>query len=127
MFGAILASGVYQAGVLFLAHPLLRRLARWSEIEAALAAIVVLFVLPILLLACVGPCVIRLSARKNVGTTAGSCFALGAIGSIGGVLLTSFVLLPNAGTRATLQGLAALSLILGALASFLGPFQSWGS
>ena len=115
LFGAILASGVYQAGVLFLAHPLLRRLARWPEIEATLAAIVVLFALPTFLLACVTPCVIRLSAREGVGTTAGAVCALGAIGSIGGVLLTSFVLLPQAGTRATHQGLAALSLMLGAI------------
>jgi predicted membrane-bound spermidine synthase len=126
MFGAILASGVYQAGVLFVAHPLLRRLARWPEIEASLAAIVVLFALPILLLACVGPCAIRLSARKSVGTTAGAVFALGAIGSIGGVLLTSFVLLPHAGTRATLQGLAALSLIFGAIGLFPRPVSIVG-
>ena len=115
MFGAIMASGVYQVGVLFLAHPLLRRLAAWPEIEATLAAVLVLFAPPTLVLASVGPCVIRLSAGKSVGTTAGGVFALGTIGSIGGVLLTSFVLLPQAGTRATLQGLAALSLILGTI------------
>jgi hypothetical protein len=59
--------------------------------------------------------VIRLSAREQVGTTAGAVNALGAIGSIAGVLLTSFVLLPQAGTRSTLQGLAAVSLVLGAI------------
>ncbi len=115
MFGAVLASGVYQVAAVFLAHPLLRALATWSEISAALAAILVLFAPPTLLLAAVAPCVIRLSAREAVGTTAGFVCALGAIGSIGGVLLTSFVLLPHAGTRATLQGLAALSLVFGAI------------
>jgi hypothetical protein len=63
----------------------------------------------------VGPGVIRLAAGAHVGTTAGAVNALGAIGSIGGVLLTSFVLLPELGTRATLQGLAALSLAVGAI------------
>jgi predicted membrane-bound spermidine synthase len=115
LFGAIAASGLYQTGALFLAHPLLRRLAPWPETEAALAAIALLFGVPTLLLAAVGPCVIRLSARDGVGTTAGAVFALGTIGSIAGVLLTSFVLLPHAGTRATQQGLAALSLTLGAI------------
>jgi predicted membrane-bound spermidine synthase len=115
MFGAILASGVYQVAVLFLAHPLLRRLAHWPDNDATLAAIVTLFAPPTVLLAGVGPFVIRLSSRKNVGTTAGAVFALGTIGSIGGVLLTSFVLLPDAGTRATQQGLAALSVILGTI------------
>jgi predicted membrane-bound spermidine synthase len=115
LFGAIAASGLYQTLAVFLAHPLLRRLAPWPETEAALAAIVVLFAAPTLLLAAVGPCVIRLSATDGVATTAGAVFALGTIGSIAGVLLTSFVLLPHAGTRATLQGLAALSLTLGAI------------
>jgi hypothetical protein len=115
MFAAIMASGVYQAGVLFFAHPMLRRLTTWPEIEATLAAIVVLFAPPTFLLAGVGPCVIRLSAGKSVGTTAGGVYALGTIGSIVGVLLTSFVLLPDIGTRATQQGLAAVSLILGTI------------
>jgi predicted membrane-bound spermidine synthase len=115
MFGAIMASGVYQGGVLYLAHPLLRRLAPWPETDATLAAILVLFALPTSLLACVGPCVIRLTAHKSVGTTAGAVYALGTVGSIAGVLLTSFVLLPRAGTRATQQALAGLSLLLGAV------------
>ena len=115
LFGAILASGVCQGSALFFAHPLLRRLAHWPEVAATLAGILGLFALPTLLLAAVGPCVIRLSARERVGTTAGAVNALGAIGSIAGVLLTSFVLLPQAGTRATLQGLAAASLVLGAM------------
>jgi len=115
LFGAILASGLYQVGVLFLAHPLLRRLGSWSEIEAGLVAIGVLFAVPTLLLAGVSPWVIKLSARETVGTTAGAVYALGTVGSIAGVLLTSFVLLPEAGTRATLQGLAALSIALGAM------------
>ena len=115
MFGAILASGICQAVALFLAHPLLRRLAHWPEVAATLAGILGLFALPTLLLAAVGPCVIRLSAGERVGTTAGAVNALGAIGSIAGVLLTSFVLLPQAGTRATLQSLAAVSLVLGAV------------
>ncbi len=113
LFGAILASGLLQVAALFVAHPLLRRLAHWPDVSATLAAILALFALPTLLLAAVGPCVIRLSAREHVGTTAGAVNALGAIGSIGGVLLTAFVLLPQAGTRSTLQGLAAVSLVLG--------------
>jgi predicted membrane-bound spermidine synthase len=118
LFGAILASGVCQGGALFVAHPLLRRLAHWPDVAATLAGIVALFVLPTLLLATVGPCVIRLQAREQIGTTAGTVNALGAIGSIAGVLLTSFVLLPHAGTRATLQSLAAAALVLGAIGLF---------
>jgi predicted membrane-bound spermidine synthase len=113
VFGAILAAGVCQVAALLAAHPLLRRLAPWSEGEAAVAAMVVLFAPPTLLLSTAGPGVIRLLARQSVGSTAGVVYALGAVGSIAGVLLTSFVLLPQWGTRATLQGLAATTLALG--------------
>src|SRR5262245_26369609 len=39
LFGAILASGVCQGVALFVAHPLLRRLAHWPDVAATLAAI----------------------------------------------------------------------------------------
>jgi len=113
VFGAMLVAGALQVAALLVAHPLLRRLAHWPETEAALAAILVLFAPPTLLLASVGPGVIRLLVREKVGTTAGAVNALGAVGSIGGVLLTSFVLLPQLGTRATLQALAAVTIALG--------------
>jgi predicted membrane-bound spermidine synthase len=113
VFSAILASGAFQVATLVVAHPLLSRFARWPEAEAALAAVAVLFAPPTLLLATVGPGVIRLLARQKVGTTAGAVNALGAVGSIAGVLLTSFVLLPQWGTRATLQGLALSTIALG--------------
>jgi predicted membrane-bound spermidine synthase len=118
LFGAILASGLCQGVALFVAHPLLRQLAHWPDVAATLGGIAALFALPTLLLAAVGPCVIRLQARERIGTTAGAVNALGAVGSIAGVLLTSFVLLPQAGTRATLQGLAAVSLVVGAIGLF---------
>lgn len=114
VFSAILASGGLQTAALLAAHPLLRSLGGWTEEAAAVAAIAMLFGPPTLLLAGVGPGVVRVLARDRVGTTAGLVGALGAAGSIAGVLLTSFVLLPQFGTRATLQGLAATTLALGA-------------
>ena len=114
VFSAILASGGLQAAALLGAHPLLRSLAAWTEEAAAVVAIAALFGPSTLLLAGVGPGVVRLLARDRVGTTAGLVGALGAAGSISGVLLASFVLLPQIGTRATLQALAATTLALGA-------------
>jgi len=113
VFGAILAAGLCEVAALLAGHPLLRSLRDWPETPAALAAVAVLFGPPTMLLASAAPGIVRLAARGGIGSAAGLVSALGAAGSIGGVLVTSFVLLPHFGTRATLQGLAAVTLALG--------------
>ncbi len=113
MFLAILGSGVHQVAALFFAAPVLSSLGAWSDFAATALAISTIFAPPVLLLAGVGPYVIRLSARGGAGAAAGRVYALGTAGSIAGVLGTTFALLPGLGTRATLQTLAGLSLLLG--------------
>ena len=114
LFAAILASGLYQAAALCWAHPLLRTFALWSDFSATLVASLAVFGAPVLLLAGVGPWVIRLAAQQeHVGTAAGWVYGLATAGSIVGVLTTTFLLLPELGTKATLQLLAGLSVAVG--------------
>ena len=67
------------------------------------------------LLAMVGPFVIRLLARTDrVGVTAGNVYALSTVGSVGGVVATSFILVPRFGTRTTMMIACALTALVGA-------------
>ena len=81
-----------------------------------------LFFIPSLFLATVAPCAIRaLTTRASeAGRVSGWVFALGTIGSIAGVLVTSFWLIAVLGLSANLRvvGLAAFALCF--LASALG-------
>jgi len=66
-------------------------------------------------LAVTAPFVIRLLARaEHIGITAGKVYALSTAGSIGGILITAFYLIPRLGTRMTLQILCASTLLVGA-------------
>jgi predicted membrane-bound spermidine synthase len=59
--------------------------------------------------------VIRLcSSGSAVGSAAGRVYALSTAGSIGGILATSFVLLPRLGTEATLKLLCGATFLAGA-------------
>jgi spermidine synthase len=75
-----------------------------------LIAIVFLFLVPITLLGCVSPMVIRLrlSAVGEAGGTAGSLYALSTVGSIVGSFLPVLVLIPYLGTYETFYSFALL-------------------
>lgn len=83
-----------------------------------LIAIVLLFLVPITLLGCVSPMVIRLrlDAIREAGGTAGSLYALSTIGSIIGSFLPVLVLIPYLGTYETFYSFA---FVLG-LTSLIG-------
>lgn len=85
-----------------------------------LAASVALFLMPSVFLGMVSPFTIRLGVTQlhNVGNRAGRLYAISTAGSIFGTLLTSFFLIPSAGTRFVVHSLGLVLLIL-ALAALL--------
>ncbi|MGE5141605.1 MAG: spermidine synthase [Rudaea sp.] len=118
----IVGVGGFTVGLVpFVAEPLLTlAIPALQTFDAGLGATsfigtLVLFSVPVTLLGCVTPFALRLNARRleAVGSTAGNLYALSTLGSIFGVYLTTFVLIPNIGTRLTF---ALLSLVLLALA-----------
>lgn len=86
---------------------------------AALAAVVLLFAAPVILMAMVGPFAVRLEMHRvaegvaAAGRTAGSISALSTLGSIIGTFLTVLVLIPAIGTERTLYVFAGFLLVLG--------------
>lgn len=123
----ILAGAGLAVGVLpFVAAPLLAlAIPALAQFNAELGlvsflGVVVLFAVPVTLLGCVPPFALRLAARdvKTVGATGGGLYALSTIGSILGVYLTVFWLIPTIGTRLTFM-VFALVLLGVALAGFL--------
>ena len=89
----------------------------WGAIASAL----VIFFLPLTLLATASPYVIRLLARsvKGVGSVSGAVYALSTAGSVAGVLAASFWMIPTLGTRCSLQVCSLVLVALGALGMIL--------
>ena len=85
----------------------------------ALAAVVLLFAAPVILLATVSPFAVRLQLRRvaegveAAGRTAGSLSALSTLGSIVGTFLPVLVLIPAFGSSITLYIFSAYLIILG--------------
>ncbi|MDD4892348.1 MAG: fused MFS/spermidine synthase, partial [Phycisphaerae bacterium] len=73
----------------------------WGAIASAL----IIFAVPLTLLAMAGPYVIRLSteAVEGVGRTSGAVYAVSTIGSVASVLVVSLWMVPRFGTRTSLQ------------------------
>jgi spermidine synthase len=89
-------------------------LAETGELTGTGRATLIDFTPPMILLASVGPYIIRLQARMgHVGATAGRISALSTFGSVAGILLTTFVLVPVVGTLATLKIACAATASVG--------------
>jgi len=80
-----------------------------------LLASLILFALPSFLLAMIGPCAVQLITRRasEAGRTAGWVFALGSLGSIAGVIITSFWLIAFLGISANLRLIGLIAVIMG--------------
>jgi spermidine synthase len=91
----------------------------------SMAGVLVLFAVPVTLLACAGPFAIRLTMGpvEGSGKVAGRVYALSTAGSILGCFLP-LVLIPNVGTRGTFALLAAI-LLLVILAGLLRLRRPW--
>jgi len=115
LYVVIVGSGLYQLAALFLDRPILRWLWQSGEFFGTAIASLIIFVPTMTALAVTAPFVIRLLARaEHIGITAGKVYALSTAGSIAGILITVFYLVPRLGTRMTLQILCASTLLVGA-------------
>jgi len=126
-FYRIIAWAAFTAGMVpLVARPVLRQAAvAVQALDAAIMAgsfvsVLILFVVPITLLACVSPFAIRLSITetREAGRTAGRVYALSTVGSILGTFLPVLWLIPTVGTARTflLFSLVLLVVALGGLA-----------
>lgn len=93
-------------------------------LAGSMAAILILFALPVTLLGCVSPFSVRLALRdvRSSGEAAGRLYAISTGGSIAGSFLPVLLLIPNIGTRATFA-LLALALLAVVLAGLLAARQ----
>jgi spermidine synthase len=94
-------------------------------LAGSMAGILILFAIPVTLLACVNPFAIRLTMQQveGSGKVAGRVYALSTAGSILGCFLP-LLLIPNLGTRSTFALLSGI-LLLVILAGLLWVRQSW--
>ena len=110
LYLTILLAALYQAVIFIYARNILAGIADWGELAGPLMATVAVFAPPVAALAAAGPFVTRLLARAgHVGSAAGKVSALCTLGSIGGVVATSFWIVPHWGTRAALLVSCALT------------------
>lgn len=114
VYYAILASALYQLVIILTVHALLQSLSAAGDFVGTVAATLIIFAPPMLALATVPPLVTLLLVRSlRVGAAAGMVYALSTMGSIAGILATSFWLVPHFGTMMTLEVICAVSLLLG--------------
>ena len=113
LYWAILFSACYQLLMLFLSPSLLVRLGKMNEFAGTTLATLVIFFLPVMGLSATGPYVIRLMARTGqIGSAAGMVYGLSTVGSIGGILMTTYYLVPEFGTQFTLRAACAATFAI---------------
>ena len=80
-----------------------------------LIASMILFFIPSVFLAMIGPCAVKILTHRaeDAGRISGWIFALGSLGSIAGVISTSFFLISAIGTSAIFRLIGLLTAILG--------------
>lgn len=114
-FALIGVAGLLTLGTLLLRGPVLEAAADWGPRGGTLGAALILFTPPLLMLGTVFPFAVRLLAREvaHIGVTVGSLSALSAAGSIAGTITTGWILIPQAGIRNILLGVAAGLILIG--------------
>ena len=112
LYWTILGSAVYQAGILLGVQALLRFFAGMGEFTGATLSSLVIFAPPMTAMATACPFLIRLLAQsQRVGTAAGKIYAISTMGSIAGILCTSFLLIPGLGTQKTMEAICIASAV----------------
>jgi len=107
-----------------LEHPMSESLEIRLRTDPLLGSLI-LFFLPSMLLAMVSPCMIHTLTRRTeeAGKISGWVFALGSIGSIAGVVVTSFWLISLFGMGANLRIIGVVTIILSLIALTFGHMQ----
>jgi hypothetical protein len=97
-------------------------------LAGSMAAVMVLFAVPVTLLGCVSPFAVRLGIQtvEGSGEVAGRLSALSTGGSLLGSFLPVLLLIPNLGTRRTFAVLS-IALLLVVLAGLLRARRWWGA
>lgn len=125
----IVAWAGFAVGVVpFVAQPVLSLAApgftnfRVALLGGSFFTVLILFSIPVTLLGCISPFVIRLAVKEvqSSGQTAGGVYAVSTIGSFLGAFLPDLLLIPMIGTRNTF---VLMSLILLTI-SFIGLLQA---
>ena len=93
-----------------------------AVLAGSFIAVLILFSLPVTLLGCVSPFIIRLAVEdvESAGQTAGRVYAISTAGSFLGTFLPDLVLVPTIGTRYTFVLLSLLLLTI----AFVGLARS---
>lgn len=121
LYTLLVAAGIAIAVIPLLARPLLPVAAQGMQtfsvgrLVGPFVAILLLFAVPVTLLACVSPFAVRLAVKhvSDSGRTIGWFTAVSTLGSFLGTFLPNLVLIPNLGTRRTFLFLAGLTLATG--------------
>jgi spermidine synthase len=109
----IAASGVWLLAVPWMRGPVLRMTEPIGLRIAVLAAAVLLFFPPLVLLGMVSPFAVKLrtSALSEVGRSAGNLYAVSTVASVVAAVLTGFVLIPALGVSRLLLAIGTLLLL----------------
>jgi len=121
LYTILIGAGCTIALIPISSRPLLRLAVEgmhvWNlgQMAGPFIVILVLFAVPVTLLANISPFIIRLSMKDvtNSGGTAGRIYAISTAGSFIGTFLPNLLLIPNLGTWRTFIVLAAASVIAG--------------
>lgn len=93
----------------------------WQKLDPALGSALV-FLLPCLVLAALGPCMIRLAvgSLSHVGRSSGLIIAASTVGSIAGVFVSGYVLIDSMSLSHIFRAMGGLTVMLGLLCLVVG-------
>jgi spermidine synthase len=116
LYGAIFLSALYQTFILFSVGSLLPPLSEQGDFAGVFVATLIIFGPTMAALAATGPLVVHLcSQTARVGSAAGKTDGLSTVGSMAGIVVTSFFLIPDLGTQATLRVLCLATFVTAVL------------
>jgi spermidine synthase len=117
----VILAGTFYLAITIMSYPfLLGYLAKWDQVLGISLGSIILLVPPAVLLSMVSPIAIKALLReKQEGKIIGGIYSLSNAGSILGVFITTFILIPELGSKGTLLlcfggtlGFALLGLLL---------------
>ncbi|MGO9260776.1 MAG: fused MFS/spermidine synthase [Bryobacteraceae bacterium] len=125
LYGAIFLSALYQMLILFVVGGLLPPLSTRGDFAGVFVATMVIFGPTMAALAVTGPLVVHLCARTAcVGSAAGKTYGLSTVGSMAGIVVTTFFLIPGLGTQATMR-LLCLATFVTAVLGLVANHRMW--
>ncbi|MEW6156531.1 MAG: fused MFS/spermidine synthase [Verrucomicrobiota bacterium] len=123
IYNCILIAGVYLCVTVLLCEPVTYSFLRYKLAVGALLSSAFLFFVPLTLLAAVGPFFIRILTQHvgDVGGQVGRLTAISTLGSVAGVLLIGYALVPFLPNSLTMVSTAGLLFVV-----VLGYYLVWG-